>query len=137
MRLHHWSLTFAAAALYDCCLRPAADGEGGGRAGCASQLFLCDEHPHIVVGRSLDDRYPVRMQTAKLTGEEVDAQDAFKLLRKVTLPPKWLPDDSEPLDMMAVRTAKVRNLRWAMEPDRNIKLVEDQSGCPRTASPSI
>ena len=47
------------------------------------------------------------LQTAKLSGEEVDAQDAFKLLRRLTLPPQWLPPDSQPIDMASVRRAKV------------------------------
>lgn len=49
-------------------------------------------------------------QTSKLTGEEVDARDAFKLLRRVMLPPQWLPEDSQPLEVAAVRQAKV----WAI-----------------------
>ena len=46
-------------------------------------------------------------QTTPLTGEEVDARDAFKLLRRVMLPPQWLPEGSEPLEVGAVKSAKV------------------------------
>jgi hypothetical protein len=47
------------------------------------------------------------LQTQHLTGEEVDARDAFKLLRRVMLPPQWLPEGSEPLEVSAVKSAKV------------------------------
>jgi hypothetical protein len=47
-------------------------------------------------------------QTQHLSGEEVDARDAFKLLRRVMLPPQWLPEGSEPLEVSAVKSAKVR-----------------------------
>ena len=48
------------------------------------------------------------MQTQPITGEEVDARDAFKLLRRVMLPPQWLPEGSEPLEVSAVKSAKVQ-----------------------------
>ena len=50
------------------------------------------------------------LQTQPITGEEVDARDAFKLLRRVMLPPQWLPEGSEPLEVSAVKSAKVREL---------------------------
>lgn len=48
------------------------------------------------------------LQTQHLSGEEVDARDAFKLLRRVMLPPQWLPEGSEPLEVSAVKSAKVQ-----------------------------
>lgn len=46
------------------------------------------------------------MQT--VTGEDIDATDSFKLLRRLTLPKTWQQDDdAEPLDTGDVRRAKV------------------------------
>lgn len=47
------------------------------------------------------------LQAAKLTPEEVDARDSFKLLWRVMLLPQWLPEGSEPLEVAAVKAAKV------------------------------